>query len=76
MRDVALPLGAAIGVGAAMRAVVPGGLDRLLTAAYLLLCAACVFAAVLALTPDVRAVVTGRWRAWVAPHTAAHPDPL
>jgi O-antigen/teichoic acid export membrane protein len=75
-RDVGLPLAAAIAVGVTMRLAMPAALDRALTLGYLLLCAACVFAAVLALTPDVRAVVTGRWRAWAAPRPAGRPGAL
>lgn len=76
VRDLGLPLGAAIALGVTMRAVMPAGLDRALTVGYLLLTAACVFAAVFALTPDVRASVTGRVRAWAAPRAPARPDSL
>ena len=75
-RDVGLPLGAAIAVGVLARVAMPPGLDRTLAVAYLVLSAACVFAAVFALTPEVRGVVTGRLRAWAAPRTAGRPGPL
>jgi len=76
VRDVGLPLAMAIAVGAAVRALTPAAMDRAHTVGYLLLSAACVFGAVFAVTPDVRAAVAGRWRARLAPRAAARPDPL
>lgn len=76
VRDVGLPLAAAIAAGLVMRGLMPAALDRALTVGYLCLSAACVFAAVVALAPDVRAVAMGRWRPPMASGQAAHPDPL
>jgi len=76
VRDVGLPLGAAVAVGAVLRALMPPALDRTLTVGYLLLSAAAVFGAVFALVPDVRAVAMARLRAGAAMRAAARPDPL
>ena len=74
LRDVVLPLVVAVAVGGALRAAMPPGLDRAAAVTYLVACAACVFAAVLALTPDVRAVAARRVRAWAAPRDPARRD--
>jgi hypothetical protein len=56
-----------------MRALMPAARDRLLTASWLVLSGAVVFAVVLALAPDVRAIVRGRLRGWIAAHAATRP---
>lgn len=76
VRDLGLPLVAATAAGVLMRALMPAPMGRLLTAAYLALSGAFIFAVLFAVTPDVRTLVAARLRAWIAPHTAVRSDAL
>jgi len=66
VRDLGIPLLAATAAGVAMRLLQPTHMSRGLTTAFLAAAGAIVLAVVFSVTPEVRLIVFGRLRAWVA----------
>jgi len=76
VRDLGLPLTVATAAGLLARVLQPAHMNRMFAAAYVAATGVFVFAAVFAVTADVRAVVVSRLRTWIAPRAAARLNAL